>query len=203
VIESLVVLVLGYLVGAFPTGFVVTRAVAGSDIRSFGSGGTGATNVQRVLGWRWGLAIALADIVKGIAAVVLARALSESTIVVALAASLAVAGHCWPIWLRFRGGKGVATGAGAAFALSPWGLLLIPVLVLPVLLTRYVSLGSLVAACVAPLLFAGLALAGAAPSAYVAFGVVAASIIVFKHRSNIERLRAGTERRVGRAIARA
>lgn len=189
--------VIAYLFGSVPTGYLVTRLVAGSDIRAVGSGGTGATNVQRVLGWRWGVAIALADIAKGIVVVLVARWLAGSDLVVAVAASLAVAGHCWPVWLKFRGGKGVATGAGAAFALTLWGLLLIPILALPVVVTRFVSLGSVIAACSAPVLFVVFAWAGVAPVEYVLFGFAAAIIVVAKHRSNIQRLRAGTERRIG------
>lgn len=197
--ESLAIIALAYVIGTLPTGYLATRMVAGSDIRRLGSGGTGATNVQRVLGWNWGLAIAFVDITKGIVAVLLARWLNSEDLVAALAASSAVAGHCFPIWLRFRGGKGVATGAGAAFALSLWSLILIPILVVPVILTRYVSLGSIVAACAAPVLLIVLALVDRAPAEYVVFGVAAASIIVVKHHSNIGRLRAGTERRLGRS----
>jgi acyl phosphate:glycerol-3-phosphate acyltransferase len=194
---TLAVIVIAYLIGSVPTGYLVTRAVVGSDIRTTGSGGTGATNVQRLLGWRWGLGIALADLVKGSIVVVLARSLGVTDLTVAIAASLAVVGHCWPVWLGFRGGKGVATGAGAAFALSFWALLLIPVLAAPIVATRYVSLGSVIAAGSAAVLFSLLAVAGLVPLAYVAFGFAAAGIVIGKHRSNIQRLRAGTERRIG------
>jgi glycerol-3-phosphate acyltransferase PlsY len=197
--NAVLALLAAYLLGSIPTGYLVTRLIAGRDLRGIGSGGIGATNTQRVLGWRWGLAVALADIAKGVAAVLVARAMGVSDLVVALAAVTVVAAHCWPAWLGFRGGKGVATGAGAAFALSLWSLPLIPILVIPVALTRFVSLGSLVAALSAPVIFAILTLAGVAPVDYVLFGVAAAAIIVVKHRENIARLRAGTERRLGRS----
>ncbi|HUG16505.1 MAG TPA: glycerol-3-phosphate 1-O-acyltransferase PlsY [Thermomicrobiales bacterium] len=190
-------LALAYLIGSIPTGYLATRSVAGADIREHGSGGTGATNVQRVLGWRWGLAIALSDVAKGAVVVVLSRWLGVSEWFVAGAATLAVAGHCWPVWLRFRGGKGVATGGGAAIALSPWGLLLLPIIALPVVLTRYVSLGSVVASASAPVIFAVLSLLGVAPAEYVMFGLLASAIILAKHRTNIGRLLAGSERRIG------
>jgi glycerol-3-phosphate acyltransferase PlsY len=189
-------LILAYLLGSFPTGFVMTRLITGEDLRSVGSGGTGATNARRALGSKWGAVVALIDVVKGVLAVVIARWLDASDITVALTGVLVVAGHCWPVWLRFRGGKGVATGAGAAFALSPWALLLIPVLVVPVALTRYVSLGSIIAAIVAPVLFGILAALDIVPTEYVVFAVVVAGLILWRHRENIDRLRAGTERRL-------
>lgn len=195
--ESAAALVLAYLIGSLPNGYLITRFVAGSDIRSVGSGGTGATNVQRVLGWRWGLGIAIADVAKGVVVVLVARALGSSELITALAATIAVAGHCWPVWLGFRGGKGVATGGGAAFALSPWALFLIPIIVVPVAITRFVSLGSVTAAVAAPVIFGILAMLDVAPAEYVLYGLVAAAIILVKHRSNIQRLRTGTERRIG------
>jgi acyl phosphate:glycerol-3-phosphate acyltransferase len=199
--NSLLALLLAYALGSIPTGYLVTRLIAGHDLRGIGSGGIGATNTQRVLGWRWGLAVALADVAKGVGAVLVARWVGVSELFVALCAVAAVVAHCWPIWLGFRGGKGVATGAGAAFALSLWSLPLIPILILPVALTRYVSLGSVVAALSAPFIFLILLLADLAPAEYVLFGVVAAAIVILKHRGNIERLRAGTERRLGRTVS--
>ena len=189
-------LVLAYLIGSFPTGFVMTRLITGQDLRSVGSGGTGATNARRALGSKWGAVVALIDIAKGVLAIVAARRLDAGDLSVALAGILVVVAHCWPVWLGFRGGKGVATGAGAAFALSLWGLLLVPILVIPVLLTRYVSLGSLTAAFSAPVIFAVLAATDAAPGEFVVFALVAAALVVWRHRENIERLRAGTERRL-------
>jgi glycerol-3-phosphate acyltransferase PlsY len=187
-----------YLLGSIPTGYVLTRLLAGADLRTVGSGGTGATNTVRALGWRWGGVVLLVDLLKGVAAVGLARAFDATAMTVALAGGVAVVAHCWPIWLGFRGGKGVATGAGAAFALTPWSLLLIPVLVVPVLLTRFVSLGSIVAAIAAPLLFAVLVAIDRLPGAYLAFALPAAAAILWRHRENIARLRAGNERRLGR-----
>jgi acyl phosphate:glycerol-3-phosphate acyltransferase len=189
-------LALAYLLGSFPTGFVMTRLITGEDLRAVGSGGTGATNARRALGSKWGAVVALIDVLKGVLAVLIARGLGADDMTVAIAGIIVVVAHCWPVWLGFRGGKGVATGAGAAFALSLWALLLIPILVIPVVLTRYVSLGSLTAAISAPILFGVLAATGAAPSEYVVFAVVVAGLIVWRHRENIERLRAGTERRL-------
>jgi glycerol-3-phosphate acyltransferase PlsY len=193
---DVVALIGAYLIGSIPTGYLMTRIITGQDLRSVGSGGTGATNARRALGSKWGAVVAAIDFAKGVAAVVLARGLDGGDLTIALAGAVVVAAHCWPIWLGFKGGKGVATGGGAAIALSPWGLLLVPLLVVPVALTRYVSLGSLTAAVGAPILFGILALLDVTPDEYVVFGVAAAAIIVWRHRENIERLRSGTERRL-------
>jgi len=196
--QEMLAIALAYLIGSTPTGYILTRWIAGQDLRSVGSGGTGATNVQRALGTKWGVAVAVVDILKGVVVVVVARLLDAGELTVALAGTVAVAGHCWPIWLGFKGGKGVATGGGAAIALTPWSLLLFPILALPVAATRFVSLGSLTAALIAPLLFGLLAWADVISVAYIAYPILAAPIIVYQHRENIARLRAGTERRLGR-----
>jgi glycerol-3-phosphate acyltransferase PlsY len=190
------VLLAAYLFGSFPTGYLLARLITGQDLRGVGSGGTGATNARRALGSRWGGIVAAVDILKGAIAVLLSRWLDTGDLTTALAGVAAIIGHCWPIWLGFRGGKGVATGAGAAIGLSLWGLLLVPALIVPVAITRYVSLGSLIAAIATPVLFGALAAAGAAPVAYLAFAVGGAALIVWRHRENIGRLRSGTERRL-------
>lgn len=190
-------IVFGYLLGTIPTGYILTRWLAGTDLRSIGSGGTGATNAQRALGWRWGVVVLIADLVKGALAIIVARQLDAGSTGVAVAGAAAVIGHCWPIWLRFRGGKGVATGAGAAIALSPWALLLIPIVIIPVAVTRYVSLGSLIGAAAGPLVFMILTWQNVEPGAYIVFATIVAAIIWIKHRENITRLLAGTERKLG------
>ena len=192
---------LSYLIGSFPTGYVVARLVKGVDIRAQGSGATGATNARRLLGTRWGAAIALFDVVKGVVAVTIARELTAGDLWPALAGAAAVIGHCWPVWLGFRGGKGVATGGGAAIALSLWALALVPLLVVVVAAWRYVSLGSLIAAAASVALFGALAAMNAGPAANVAFALVTALAIGWRHRENIARLRGGTERRLGRGEA--
>jgi glycerol-3-phosphate acyltransferase PlsY len=202
-VSELAALLIAYLLGTLPTGYLLTRFIAGVDLRSIGSGGTGATNAQRALGTRWGIIVLVVDLLKGVAAILLARWLGVAELWVSLAGVAVVAGHCWPVWLRFRGGKGVATGAGAAFALSPWMLLLIPIMVIPIATSRYVSLGSVVAALSTPVLFAVLAWVGAVSWETVVFGLAAGAIIIYRHRSNIDRLRAGTERKLGRTPAEA
>ncbi|MCO5175580.1 MAG: glycerol-3-phosphate 1-O-acyltransferase PlsY [Thermomicrobiales bacterium] len=198
---QMLVLVAAYLIGTLPTGYVLTRFLAGVDLRSVGSGGTGATNAQRALGTKWGIFVAIVDVLKGVAAVILARVAGLDDAWVAACGAAVIAGHCWPVWLRFRGGKGVATGAGAALTLSLWSIALVPVMVIPIALTRYVSLGSVLAALATPILMALLAATGVVSWSYVGFGVVAAAIIVYRHRANIDRLIHGTERKLGRKPA--
>jgi glycerol-3-phosphate acyltransferase PlsY len=198
---AIVAIVIGYLLGTLPTGYVLTRWIAGADLRSIGSGGTGATNAQRALGWRWGIAVAAVDILKGVFAVLIARWLDAGDLGVALAATAAILGHCWPVWLRFKGGKGVATGAGAAIALTPWALLLIPIMIVPIVLTRYVSLGSVLAATSLPILFVVVWLLDGIPSEYVLFAVVVALVVDIRHRGNISRLLNGSERKLGSSSA--
>lgn len=187
-------LLAAYLIGAIPVGLVVARLAGRVDIRRRGSGNIGASNVLRTLGPVAGAVTLGGDVLKGFAAVLVARTLGPDPIASAAGAVLAVVGNCWPVYLRFRGGKGVATGLGAFLALMPWAVL--PAAVVWVIVTaswRYVSLAS-VAACIA-LPVAG-ALEGYAGSAVAAAAVVGA-IILWRHRENVRRLRAGTERRLG------
>jgi glycerol-3-phosphate acyltransferase PlsY len=184
-----------YLIGAIPIGWLVARAFGVGDIRRHGSGTIGATNVLRTLGWLPAVVTLLGDVVKGYAAVVLAGRLTggEPT-AVAAAAVAAVAGNCWSVFLRLRGGKGVATGLGALLMLVPWATLAaLPVFIVIVASFRYVSLGSLLGALCVPL---GAAVLGY-PLAYVLAALAVALIIVGRHHANIGRLLAGTESRLG------
>jgi acyl phosphate:glycerol-3-phosphate acyltransferase len=201
-LHALLVL-LAYLMGSIPFGYLIVRARGGGDVRESGSGGTGATNVTRRAGkWAGVLTLAL-DASKGVVAVVLARwFMGEETSVnwwVVAAALAAVAGHVFPVWLGFRGGKGVATGLGVFLGLSPLAVLAaLPVFVAVVWATRYVSLGSLTAAAVLPLCVWLLgARPGGAPSGSYAplmtAAVAGAALIIFKHRANIGRLVRGEE----------
>jgi glycerol-3-phosphate acyltransferase PlsY len=187
-----------YLVGAIPVGFAVARLGGGVDIRQRGSGNIGATNVLRTLGPFPAALTLVGDVVKGYAAVAVARALDPAPTTAAVAAVLAVAGNCWPVYLGFRGGKGVATGLGAFGALAPWAILPVAAVWGAVAaLSRYVSLAS-VAACAA--LPVAAVLCGYGSRAVLA-AVAAAAVIVWRHRDNLKRLRAGTERRLGERIA--
>jgi glycerol-3-phosphate acyltransferase PlsY len=194
----------GYLLGAIPVGLVVGRLAGGVDLRDVGSRRTGATNALRALGPGWAVAVLLLDIGKGLAAVLLARLLYQAgppgspEWVEAAAALAAVVGHNWSVFIGFRGGRGVATTGGGLLALAPLALAMVVPLMLVVLWrTRYVSAASLVGAVAAVPATAVLALVGAGGWAAVGYALAAGAIVVASHADNIARLRAGTERRIG------
>jgi glycerol-3-phosphate acyltransferase PlsY len=183
-----------YLIGAIPVGFLVARAAGGTDIRRSGSGNIGATNVLRTLGRGPAVLTLVGDIVKGYLAVTAARAIGTEAWAASGGAVAAVVGNCWPLFLAFRGGKGVATGLGAFLALVPWAVAPAAVLWLAVTsLSRYVSLASLVACVSLPV---AAALLGYPRHSVVAAALVAL-IILWRHRENIARLARGTEHRLG------
>jgi glycerol-3-phosphate acyltransferase PlsY len=191
-VTLLLAVVVAYLIGAIPVGFLVARALGLGDIREHGSGTIGATNVLRTMGRGAAVLTLLGDVAKGALAVWLARLIAVDA--GPAAAVAAVAGNCWPVFLRFRGGKGVATGLGALLMVAP--LAVAPAAVVWIAITasfRFVSLGSLLAALCVPL--------GAVMLAYpwpvVAACALVAAIVVLRHRENIGRLVAGTERRLG------
>ena len=193
---SLLGLVAAYLIGAIPVGVLVSRLAAGVDIRRQGSGNIGATNVLRTLGPAAAVATLLGDIVKGYLATSVAVALGGGDWLGAGAAA-AVVGNCWPVFLGFRGGKGVATGLGAFLCAAPLAVLPAAVLwLLVVAATRFVSLASIVA-CVGVV---AAAWALGYPHVVVAGAAVVAAIIVWRHQQNIQRLRAGTESRLGQRV---
>jgi acyl phosphate:glycerol-3-phosphate acyltransferase len=195
VVVTAVAVVAAYLVGAVPVGYLIARAFGAGDIRRQGSGNIGATNVLRTLGRLPGILTLIADVAKGYGAVAAGAALGGGRPgVTAACAVAAVAGNCWSIFLGFRGGKGVATGFGALLNLVPKaGLAAIPVFIAVAVTTRYVSLASLLAACLVPV----GALTFGYPGPFVAAAVGVAAIIVLRHRDNIARLAAGSERRLG------
>jgi acyl phosphate:glycerol-3-phosphate acyltransferase len=186
---SLAVIV-AYLIGSIPFGYLIVRGKIGADIRQTGSGGTGATNVSRRAGKVAGVVTLALDALKGAAAVLIARALTGNDWVLAMAAIAVLVGHIFPVWLGFRGGKGVATGAGVFLVVAPVALLLAGIVFLAIVfLTRYVSLGSMVAAATIPL-FVWLQ-SGSQPLVLAA--ILGVLLIVFAHRGNIGRLAHGTE----------
>jgi len=185
--------IVAYLLGSIPFGYLIVRRKSGADIRETGSGGTGATNVSRRVGKAAGVLTLLLDAAKGCVAVVIAKSLSGDDWVIAAAAIAALVGHIFPVWLGFRGGKGVATGVGIFVVLAPIALLCAGVVfVAIVLLTRYVSLGSITAAVLIPVLV--WVQSDSQPLLIAA--VVGAALIVFAHRGNIQRLASGTESRI-------
>jgi acyl phosphate:glycerol-3-phosphate acyltransferase len=187
-------LVVVYLIGSIPVGFLISRMAGGVDIRSQGSGTIGATNVLRTMGPAPAIATLLGDILKGYLAVRVAEVFGPQPGWGAVGAVLAIVGNCWPIFLRFKGGKGVATGLGAFLALAPKAIL--PAFVVWLALAvafRYVSLASIVS-CVVMALSVWLF---GYPHVYVAAAACAAVLIVWRHHANVKRLLSGTESRLG------
>jgi len=190
---EIIVAFFSYLIGSIPTGFIVGK-LAGIDVRAAGSGNIGATNVARVMGKGRGLLTLLADAAKGFIPVFAAQQMAFSPAAVAGIAAAAFLGHLYPIFLKFRGGKGVATAFGALLALAPQAtLILLAVFICAALPSRIVSLGSLSAALAAPILFWFLAY----PTPLVMLTVFLAAMIVIRHRANIQRLLNGAEPRFG------
>ena len=185
-----------YLLGSIPFGLILAKLFAGSDIRKSGSGNIGATNVARVVGPAAGILTLLLDVAKGAAAVWLAGRFSEqNSTALMLAGVFALLGHCFPVWLGFNGGKGVAAALGVFLMLSPMAALsALLVFILVSLAWRYVSLGSVSAAAAMPLLMYFLWAPGHAPPLVVDFGTLFASaLIISKHDANLQRLVDGTE----------
>ncbi len=204
---TIVVSVVAYLFGSIPTGYFAGR-LAGVDIRKQGSGNIGATNVLRALGKRWGFAVFFLDALKGFVAVrtalfLVSRAQGASDyseFYAILAAAVCVLGHSFPVWLRFKGGKGVATSAGAIFGVTPIAaaaIFLVWLLVFET--TRYVSVASVTAAIALPAVVAVLVYLGRTQGVVLLyFSMAMTAMVVWRHRSNFARLRAGTEQRFTR-----
>jgi glycerol-3-phosphate acyltransferase PlsY len=195
------VVALAYLLGSIPFGYLLVRLRGGGDVRETGSGGTGATNVTRRAGKRVGVLTLLLDALKGMAAVLLARLIigveAGGEWWVCAAAAAAVLGHVFPVWLRFRGGKGVATGLGVFLVLAPLATACaLFAFVVVVWLWRYVSLGSITAACVLPFAVWSLGRLGVSDSIktpVLMFAALGAALIIYMHRVNIGRLLRGEE----------
>ena len=194
-------LLASYLIGAIPTSYLLSRLFAGIDLRQHGSGNLGATNLYRVLGWKYAVPAAVADIAKGFLPVVLfAPRVSDSQLFALACGAAAIIGHVFSVFVRFKGGKGVATAAGVMLGLAPlalavsaavWGVL--------VRLTGYVSLASIVAAALLPLSVYALEGSKTPALLWIAAGIAAGVIVL--HRRNIQRLIKGTENRFGRRAA--
>lgn len=192
--------IIAYLIGSIPFGYLVVRATGGGDVRETGSGGTGATNVSRRAGKAAGIFTLLLDALKGFIAIHIARILVngfEPTLanwIVAAAAVAALLGHIFPVWLGFRGGKGVATGVGVFLALSPLAVVCAGVIfVVVVWIGKMVSLGSIAAAVTIPVY---VWLFGKSGTPLLTASVVGALLIVFAHRGNIARILKQTEPRI-------
>jgi len=191
-------MIISYLIGSFPTGYVVTRIGKGTDIRATGSGSIGATNVRRVMGQGWAVFVAVIDMLKGVLALLLAgtSAVAEPWLL-SLAGLAAVIGHNYPVWLKFKGGKGVSTTYGVLFFLYPYESFAVTLLggaiwYAVMTVTRYVSLASMTSLMSIPLFFWMLD----APVSYILASFVLAFFSIWRHSSNIDRLMRGVENRV-------
>ncbi len=195
--QTALVLAASYLIGSIPTGYIIVKLFTGQDIRTVGSGSTGATNVKRVMGKKWFFVVMLLDALKGALPVALtalfATALADIGLLPVLAAICVILGHSKSVFLNFTGGKSVASGVGTLLALD-WqaGLIIAAVWGVVTWVSRYVSLGSIVALALSPLIMWFLN----APPAYIGYAVIAAIYVIYLHRENIKRLKEGTENKV-------
>ena len=199
-IEYLVMVPIAYLIGSIPFGLLAGKLVAKVDIREYGSGKIGMTNVLRTAGITTAAVVLLLDMGKTVAGVVIARLLFDSGGVEAAAALAVIFGHNWPVFIGFRGGRGTASGWGGLLILSPIaGVIATVVGVLLVGMTRYVSLGSIAAAALGSAVLIVLAVFyDPVPLVYSWYGIIGGTLIVVRHRDNIQRLLNGTERKIGR-----
>jgi glycerol-3-phosphate acyltransferase PlsY len=198
------VLVASYLYGAIPWGVVLGKALRGIDVRRHGSGNIGFTNTLRTMGAPLGFAVLVLDASKGALPVLLAPLLRDDPYLQVAGAVSAITGHTWPVFLHFRGGKGVATATGAIIAMAPLPALALCALSLPfMLITRYVSLTVLVFAPLLTAVMLGLAILDQTEYVYFAFIAAATAIVYYRHRDNIRRLRSGTESKLGQRTRRA
>lgn len=195
--EAIGWLALSYLMGAFPTSWLAARLFRGIDLREHGSRNLGATNLYRVMGWKYAVPVGVVDILKGAAPVWLfGPRLPEIPLFPVLCGLAAVVGHVFSVFVGFKGGKGVATAAGVVLALAPWALLAVTVVwALLIRLTGYVSLASIVSASLFPL---AAWLLHDVRGVALLVDIALAAFIVWKHRANLQRLLAGTESRFGK-----
>lgn len=195
--ELALVIAASYLIGSIPTGYIIVKLFTGQDIRTVGSGSTGATNVKRVMGKNWFFVVMLLDALKGALPVILTTCfmpmLKDIGLLPVISAIFVILGHSKSVFLKFTGGKSVASGVGTLLALD-WqaGLIIAAVWGAVTWISRYVSLGSIVALALAPIIMWFLN----APVAYIIYAVLAAIYVIYLHRANIKRLREGTENKV-------
>lgn len=196
---SIALIVFAYIIGSIPFGLVIGRVFYRTDVREYGSGNIGATNVYRTLGPVAGISVLIADVLKGLIPVIAAKLLlssyPESVPLVGVAVGLvAIVGHSFSVFLKFSGGKGISTALGMVIALWPWvALILVSSWVIITATTRYVSLASIIAALMLPVVVTLLY----SHSAYIVFSILVGIVIVYRHRSNILRLIKGKELKVG------
>jgi acyl phosphate:glycerol-3-phosphate acyltransferase len=208
------IIILSYLVGSIPTGIIITKAVKGVDVRNYGSGNAGGTNVMRVLGWKHGMLVILLDALKGVLAVVLIARLhygnipfenptpfDDFTLVQIIAGIAAVVGHIWTVFASFKGGKGIATALGMLLIIITIDMLIaIGVFILVVTISRYVSLGSLMAAISVPLTLIirenvfNVSIPGY--NTLLPFVIFVSLLVIYTHRKNVVRILSGNENKI-------
>lgn len=186
-----------YLLGSISWGLIAGRVRRGIDVRDYGSGSTGSTNVLRTLGPVTAIIVLLADVAKGVTAVLLAKVLIGTALSEAIAGLLVIAGHNWPLFSRFHGGRGMTVSVGALAVMSPLAAAIcLPLFVSTILISRYVSLGSIVALSAAMITIPVLVTLGIAPWEYLFYSSVGGPVILLRHKGNIRRLLNGTESRI-------
>ncbi len=195
--QCLLIFVIAYLIGSIPTGYLIVKSKTGQDIRTIGSGSTGATNVKRVLGKKWFFTVILLDALKGAIPVIIAKIFGTVGVSIGILPVLAaigvIIGHSKPCFLNFKGGKSVASGIGTILALNFWaGIILAITWGVITYITRYVSVGSISALVVSPILMYNMG----EPPAYVVYCAIGAVYIIYLHRENIKRLIDGNENTV-------
>ncbi len=197
IFEAIIIILMAYIIGSIPTGYIIVKLFTGKDIRTIGSGSTGATNVKRVMGKKWFFTVMILDAIKGALPVLLAEIFAvsyrEIGLLPVLAAVGVIIGHSKSIFLKFTGGKSVASGVGTILALN-WavGLAIAGIWAIITYFSKYVSLGSIIALVISPLLMAAFG----EPPAYICYCALGAVYIVYLHRENIARLLRGEENKV-------
>jgi len=207
VVRFIGIVVIGYLLGAIPCGVIIGKLTRGIDVRDHGSGGMGMTNVIRTVGAKAGIIVLILDLLKGCGAVALAWAIfyhePHSTVYWGQMAGgvAAVIGHSWPVYVGFRGGRGISTAFGAILVTS-WqvGLICLAVFLLMVVIFRFISLGSIMGALTLVVAMVISYVYHWEPVAYLAFALVVAPIVIFRHRANIKRLLSRTESKIGQKV---
>ena len=192
------VLPLAYLLGSISWGYMLLQWKMGVDIRDYGSGRTGMSNVLRTGGAKAAGVVLTLDIAKGVMAVILARVVIGTTAAEVAAALIALTGHNWPVFLQFKGGRGILTALGCLAIMAPVPAILATVTFLAITAwSRYISLGSVIGVMIGAISLLALSLAGLHSNTYMIYGFIACAMIIWQHRDNIRRIRQGSERRLG------
>jgi glycerol-3-phosphate acyltransferase PlsY len=198
-----IALPLAYLLGSIPWGYIVLHLRRGVDIREYGSGRIGMSNVLRTAGGRIAVVVLLLDLGKGMLAVMLAREIMGTAVADVVVGLMVLIGHNWPVFLGFRGGRGIATGMGSLVLMVPFAAIVGAVVFISItLFSRYLSLGSIIGVVIACLSVVALTLRGMYSTPYMYYALIAAAIIIWQHRDNIQRIMQGTERRIGNPATR-